>query len=248
MRCPRCNIAIPNGSEVCPECGCHVCAGESPAAQKPKRSWFQRIISVLAVIAIVAAARYVGEKAGEKVSRSMQEPDSSPQIAVQETVNPAFEAYLSQRGVTYECKLQESECFIQEVGGDDYFAVRAGLKDGSFEVLEYGYTGDRLTESYDTAYLSIEGYSADEVEKFKSHVRELVSTLVHPQHTSVDEEVQGDYLVIQIHWKNLDDTEVIRELVEDGFFHEDLLQGETVHFLSLEQTREELLEKGCIQR
>lgn len=235
MRCPRCNVAIPNGSEVCPECGCHVCAEKSPAAQKPKKSWLQRLISVLVVIAIVSAARYVGEMAGEKAARSMQEPDSSPQTAVQETVNPAFEAYLSQRGAVYESRLADSECVILELDG------------GFFEVLEYGHIGDRLTEFYETIYLSMAGYSAEEVELVKSNAREVFGSALNPSYTSMDEDVQGEYLLLQIHWKNLADPEVVQELTQDGLTTSEE-QGDEIDFLSLKITLEDVLAKGGIQR
>lgn len=262
MRCPRCNTAIPIGGEMCVKCGCNVNTGKTdprwtppeppkpvpdppildpipvpdptpPKPQPPKKHWFRRILITLLACLI---GRYIGSMAGSLWARIELGDISSPKAAVQETVNPAFDDYLSQRGLSYSPILKKSKCVISE------------LETGYFEVLEYGYSGDRLKEFYETIYFSMDGYSADEAENLKANARATFSMMLNPLYTTVEEEIQGNYLVIRIHYKNLDDQEIIQALIADGMVEADNLLGGTVRYISLEETMKEHLEGGGIQR
>lgn len=180
--------------------------------------------------------RYIGFMAGNLWARIELGDLSFRKESVQETVNPAFDTYLSQRGVSYTPILKKSECVISE------------LEAGYFEVLEYGHTGDHLKEFYETVYLSMDGYSASEAETFKANAQAAFGMMLNPQYTSIEQEVQGNYLVLRIHYRDLDNQEVIQALINDGFVAADSLLGGKVRYISLEETLKDLLANGDIQR
>lgn len=277
MRCPRCDIAIPIGGEMCTKCGYNVRTKKidpnwhppvpkpeppapkpvppkpvppkpepprpeppkpvppqpEPPKPKPKKHWFRRICITLLACLI---GRCIGYMAGSLWARSELEDFSFQKEAVQETVNPAFDAYLTQRGLSYTPILSKSECVVTELEG------------GYFEVLEYGHTGDHLTEFYETIYLSMEGYSASEVETFKANARTLFSSLLNPLYTSTTEAVQGNYFILRIHYSGLDSQDVIQTMIHDGFVEADSLLGGKIRYISLEETLNDLLANGGIQR
>lgn len=280
MRCPRCDIAIPIGGELCTKCGYNVYTKKidpswhqpvpkpvppepkpippapkpvppapkpvppapkpeppapklTPPAPKPKKQWFRNIFLTLLACLI---GRSVGTMAGSLLAQIELGDVSFRQETVQDTANPAFENYLTQRGLSYVPKLRKSECIIAELEG------------GYFEVLEYGHTGDRLTEFYETIYLSTDGYSAVEAETFKSNARTLFDSFLNPLYASMEEEMQGSYFILRIHYRKLDNKDVIQVLINDGLVDANSLAGDSVQYISLEETIEEHIANGGIQR
>lgn len=268
MRCPRCDVAIPIGGEMCVKCGYNVRTKKIDPSwhppvpdpvlpvpdpvppipnpippvpdpvppkpnPKPKKNWLRRILLTLLACLV---GRYIGTMAGSLMARIQLGDFNFQKAAVQEAVNPAFENYLSQKGLSYTPILKKSECVIVE------------LEAGYFEVNEYGHSGDKLKEFYETIYLSTEGYSASELETFKSNARLVFGSLLNPLYATMEEGMQGNYFIIRIHYKNLDDQDIINALISDGFVETDTLAGGSVRYISLEETLKEHLANGNIQR
>lgn len=259
MRCPKCNSAIPIGGEMCVKCGYNVRTKQTdqnwnppalvpppppsvppvddtiPASvpPKPKKHWFRRALVILLACLI---GRYIGSMAGRLWARIELGDFSFQKALVQETVNPAFDVYLTQKGLSYSPLLKKSECFISE------------LEAGYFEIMECGYSGDKLTESYETIYLSLEGYSASDAETLKSNAKVIFGTLLNPAYATMEESVQGNYYVLRIHYRDLDDKDVIQAMIADGFVEESSLTDGKVRYISLKKTTEAYLANGDIQR
>lgn len=261
MRCSRCDAAIPIGGEMCVKCGYNMRTKKTepnwvspipdPAPPipdpippipdpippvpkpKPKKHWFRGIFLTLLACLV---GRYVGNLVGNLMAQRNLQGTNYHQESVQETANPAFEIYLSQKGLSYTPRLRNSECFITE------------LEAGYFEVMEFGHSDDKLTEFYETIFLSMEGYSASEAEDFKSNALLAFGAILNPLYASMEEETQGNFYVLRIHYSNLDDQNVIQTMVNDGFVEANSLIGRSVRYISMEKTIEHHLANGSIQR
>lgn len=260
MRCPKCDVAIPIGGEMCTKCGYNVRTMKTdprwnppdpippdpippdPVPPKPgpkpkKPSWIRRFFRKFLILLVACLiGRFIGWTAGNLWAKIELGDISFPKVAVQKAADPAFENYLTQRGLSYTPKLKKSECIIIELEG------------GYFSVNEYGYSGDRVTEYYETIYLSMDGCTASEAELFKSNARTIFGALLNPTYASMEEDIQGNCFVLRIHYRDLTDQDVISALINDGFVTPSSLQGDKVRYISMKETLRAHLAGGAIQR
>lgn len=275
MRCPKCNAALPIGGKVCRKCNYNVYTQKmetsqtqpappqhippkpvqtpvplqpatekkpSKPASKPKSKAGKWVLTILLALLATGIGRYVGGLAGRSMAENWgkdSESGYSYQDKAEETVNPAFEEFLADRGVSFspDITAMNSECFAAE------------LEDGMLEILEFGYKGDVVKEQIDTLFYPISGYSDADIALMESNARELFDAMADNSYTTVKyDRIEGMYIVIQLHFTDMDNQSTIQAMTDLGMIQKDASSGKNVDFVSIERTTAALLENGYIQR
>lgn len=217
---------------------------QKTANQKPKQkskalTW---IITVLVALLATGVGRYVGGLVGRSVAENWQK-DSGNGYAYQEevdaTVNPAFDTFLLNRGLTYTPVItaMDSECFAVE------------LEDGMVEILEFGYTGDVVKEQVDTVYYPISDLSEEDISIVEANVRDIFGAMTDSGLAEVRYDRIGEqYLVAQLRFTSLDTKNAIQAMTDAGLLQKDAATGKYVDYISMDKTAAALLENGFVQR
>lgn len=207
------------------------------AAAKPqqkKGSWFTRFVGTVVSFVLVVTVSYAARSVvyhWPVIRDTLQATFSKP---VQKEPSAAFVALLAEKGITYTNKIStmSSECFAK--APDAY----------SFEILEYGYAGDRIKEQYDTIYYDVSAYSEADIQQIESSMKSSIAVNM-PYCTADYSRIGGKYLVVQLHIAAMDEKETIQALVTAGRIA--LQGGKVPDAISMDQSREGLLANGYIQ-
>lgn len=202
--------------------------------QKKKTGWATRIVS--AILAVVVA-HFAGNMVGNLMGRSGKQDFGSTSYQVEsikKEPSADFTALLAEQGISYTSKIwtMSSECFAMAL--DDY----------TFEILEYGYVGDTVKEQYDTIYYDVSAFNESEIQQIESNIKSSVETNM-PYCTAEYSRMGSQFLVVQLHIDNLDDSETISAMAAAGRVA--LENGKVPNIISMNVSRQGLLGNGYIQ-
>ena len=145
-----------------------------------------------------------------------------------------FTALLNEWGISYTSKITgaSSECFAK--AADEY----------TFEILEYGYNGDTVTEQYDTIYYDISELNESQIQQLEEMLRTSAAESM-PYCNADYQRIGTQFFVVQLHIADMKSKDTLSAMAAAGRIA--LTDGKVPDMISMEISRQGLLNNGYIQ-
>lgn len=216
MYCIRCGTQNREGANFCKHCGVKM-DKELPAQKKKKKAGL--VAGIVAAVVAFAVA-FVAFGGADKMGPTPAAP------------NPEYVEVFTSRGLdptpsTFSTK--KSIHFVSVTG------------DNMVEKLEFGYDNDIIKEMVNAVYLSTEAYSDLEMRAVDEAMHETFDPINEHSFVTVSYYTVGEYYVISIRAKELDNLANVSVLKDLGFEADGAL-------LSAKESQKELQKNGYIKR
>lgn len=273
MRCPKCNVAIPIGGEMCVKCGYNVRTKRTdpnwnppapkpvpptpdpvppvptpvPPTPKPKPRtsiWKRLIVTIIACL----IGRGIGHVAGSWIAQRELSDRSDSRQAIFEKIPETTE--VKEASPEFQVFLQSHGLLGYEpnIKGKNVecFAIDQG--DGIFEFMEFGYSGDTIREFQDMIFIPLSGMSSSEKDALVNSVKQQFAPLSSLNNCTVTYDQSEYYLVTIITYQDVHKSANIRAMTDLGIIDKDYISGQYATTVSLSKTKADLLANGAIQR
>lgn len=206
----------------------------APKVKKQNNNGFVRFISTVLSVVLAVTVGYIAKNG--VYSLITQRSNAPTTVSQPEKKEPSadFTALLNEWGISYTSKITgaSSECFAK--AADEY----------TFEILEYGYNGDTVTEQYDTIYYDISELNESQIQQLEEMLRTSAAENM-PYCAAEYQRIGTEFFVVQLHIADMKSKDTLSAMAAAGRIA--LTDGKLPDMISMEISREGLLNNGYIQ-
>ena len=207
----------------------------APKSKKQKKNnGFVRFVSTVLSVVLAVTVGYIAKNGVYSlITQRSNAPATVSQPEMKES-SAEFTALLNEWGISYTSKItgSNSECFAK--AADEY----------TFEILEYGYIGDTVTEQYDTIYYDISKLDESQIQQLEEMLRTSAAESM-PYCSAEYQRIGTQFFVVQLHIADMKSKDTLSAMAAAGRIG--LTDGKVPDMISMEISRQGLLNNGYIQ-
>lgn len=203
-------------------------------AKKQKNNGFVRFISTVLSVVLAVTVGYIAKNGVYSLITQRSNAPATVSQPEKKESSADFTALLNEWGISYISRITEgnSECFAK--AADEY----------TFEILEYGYIGDTVTEQYDTIYYDISKLDESQIQQLEEMLRTSAAESM-PYCSAEYQRIGTQFFVVQLHIADMKSKDTLSAMAAAGAIG--LTDGKVPDWISRKASRQGLLNNGYIQ-